>query len=263
MMKRILLSGAALTAFASLAVAQTPPATEPATPPAGMSAPAATTQAEAKDPNLFSSMKGASVLGENDETVGTVADALVTPSGDLRAVVLSHGGFVGIGQSYRQYDVSELPLLSDDQVKIGGLTTASVESIPEYTYPEAEGRAATGAAPASGTDGAPAETPAMPLADGTMIPVTNLIGAVVKGSPNDASIDDLRFEGNKVAGAILNDDAKTEVAFSDLEILGSAADPEIAMSAGGGTSAPSTPDAGAAAPGASAPAPMAPASPAN
>lgn len=247
MLKRILLSGAALTAFASFAVAQTPPAADPATPPSGMNAPAApAAQAETKDPNLFSSLKGAGIVGDNDESVGKIADALVTPDGELRAVILAHGGLVGIGQTYRQYDVSALPALTEDQVKIDGLSTASLESIPEYTYPEAEGRAsAQGSAPsADGT--APVDPPAMPLAESALIPVSNLIGAKVEGAPEEAAIEDLRFEGNKVSGVILNDEAKTEVPFTNLAFAGSEAEPQITMKAGGG---------GAAAPDSSAPAP--------
>lgn len=248
MLKRLLLSGAALTAFVGMAAAQSAPTpAEPASPPAA-EAPAApggsaatTTEAEKSDPNLFSNIKGADVVGQNDESVGNVADILIDTSGQIKSLVISHGGIVGIGKSYRQYEVGELPAMADGKVRIGELNTAALEGIPEYTYPEAEtGRAATeGAAPSDpNASSAPASPSGSAAAGGELQPVSYLVGAQVGSDQDKAKISDIRFEGNQ-AKAVLIDRGSLglgnkveEIAFADIAISGSPAEPKVSMKSG-------------------------------
>lgn len=266
MLKRILLSGAALTALVGVAAAQTSPApADPAAPPAASSpampsadSAAAVDPAVKADPNLFSNLKGADIVGENDESVGSVADMLVDSSGQLKSLVISHGGIVGIGKTYRQYEVSALPELADGKLRVAELNTAALEGIPEYDYPEAEtGRASTEATPAdpsaaSSPAPAPAESAAAP-AGAELWPVSYIVGAAI-GAPEDkASVSDIRFEGGKV-GAVLIDRGSLglgnkvqEVAFADLNIAGTPAEPKISLKSGSGA-APAEPVAPAAAP---------------
>lgn len=182
MFKRILLSGAALTVMATVAVAQTaapganndantpPAATESAPPPEGAetgvtAAPDATTTEAAAtaedDPNLFSNLKGADIIGQNDERVGRIADVVVDTEGNVRQLVLGHGGVIGIGETLRAYDVTDLPVVQDGKVRLDQLTTASVETLPKYEYPS---QAETGRASANGDSatvtGAPKAAPA-------------------------------------------------------------------------------------------------------
>jgi hypothetical protein len=272
MLKRLLLSGAALTVFVGVAAAQTSPTpAEPAAPPAAQ-APAApgdsgmaAEPAQKADPNLFSNIKGADVVGQNDESVGSVADILVDDSGQLKSLVISHGGIVGIGKSYRQYEISELPALEDGKVRIGELNTAALEGIPEYTYPEAEtGRAATeGAAPADSNApaSAPAKSAAAP-AGPALWPVSYLVGAQVGNEEDKASISDIRFEGNEAKSALIDKGALglgnkvQEVAFADLEISGTPAEPKVMLKSGSSAGSASEPSA-------SSPAPMSPSAPAS
>jgi hypothetical protein len=257
MLKRLLLSGAALTVFVGVAAAQTAPApADPATPPAASAPTAPATDAMAvdpavkADPNLFSNIKGADVVGQNDESVGSVADILVDSSGQLKSLVISHGGIVGIGKTYRQYEVSALPELADGKVRIGELNTAALEGVPEYDYPEAEtGRAATDAAPAD-PSAAPATAPEVAAPAGAELwPVSYIVGASVGAAEDKASISDLRFEGDKV-GAVLIDKGSLglgnkvqEVAFADLDITGTPAEPKIALKSGAATADPVAPSA--------------------
>jgi hypothetical protein len=279
MLKRFLLSGAALTALATFATAQTtPPPADVTTPPAA-SAPAATGAAvepTAKaDPNLYTNVQGADVLGQNDESIGSVADLLIAPNGELRALVLAHGGIVGIGQTYRNYEVSALPALEDGKVKIGELNTAALEGIPEYAYPEAEtGRASTdSAAPSAGTEPkpAPADSSASAGSGSQLWPASYIVGAAITNVEDKPSISDLRFEGNKVAAVMIDKGSLglgnkvQEVAFEDLDISGSPAEPQIALKAGapGLASDPAPAPAGSSAPtpapsGTPAPAPATP-----
>lgn len=272
MLKRLLLSGAALAALTTFASAQTSAPADSAAPPAatapaapGMADPATTAEVKS-DPNLFSNIKGADVVGEGDESVGSVADLLIDKDGALKSLVIAHGGIVGIGKTYRTYDVSELPQVADGKLMLGQLNTAALEGLPQYEYPEAEtGRASTDA-PA---DGAPAPAPAAGGAE--LWPVSSIVGATVGAAEDKASVSDVRFGGNKAAAVLIDrgslglGNKVEEVAFEDLTISGTPAEPQIALSSAGGASAPapaesSTVPGGEMAP-LAAPAPAAPAAP--
>lgn len=277
MLKRLLLSGAALTAFVGLAAAQSAPTpAEPASPPAAQ-APAApgasgmADPAQKADPNLFSNIKGADIVGQNDESVGSVADLLVDSSGQLKSMVISHGGIVGIGKTYRQYEVSQLPALADGKVRIGELSTAALEGVPEFNYPEAEtGRAATegapadpNAGPATATAPAPEKSASAP-AGSELWPVSYLVGAQVGAEEDKASISDIRFEGDKAAAALIDKGSLglgnkvQEVAFADLEISGTPAEPKVSLKSGASAGAPMSEPAAGSAPAPASPAPSAP-----
>ena len=158
-------------------------------------------------------------------------------------MVIAHGGIVGIGQTYRNYEVSALPQLDNGKVKLGELNTAALEGIPEYAYPEAEtGRASTdGAAPGTGAapqPAPPADSSASAAPGSQLWPASYLVGATITNDADKAAISDLRFEGNKVAAALIDKGSLglgnkvQEVAFEDLEISGSPAEPQIALKAG-------------------------------
>jgi hypothetical protein len=244
MLKRLLLSGAAMAALTTYAMAQAPAPADPATPPASASpaSPAtgvdAAAQAEQKaDPNLYSNIQGAEVIGQNDESVGTVADLLIDSSGELQSLVIAHGGLVGIGQTYRNYDVSELPPIADGKLTIPELNTASLEGMPEYQYPEAEtGRAATDEAPDAN---APAPANPSASASGELWPASYLVGAKVGAEEDKATISDLRFEGGRVAAVLIDKGSLglgnkvQETPFEDLAISGTPAEPQIALNPGG------------------------------
>lgn len=263
MLKRLLLSGAALAALTTFASAQMSAPADPATPPAatapaspGAVDPAATAEVKT-DPNLFSNIKGADVVGEGDESVGSVADLLIDADGSLKALVISHGGLVGIGKTYRTYDVTEVPQVADGKLTLAQLNTAALEGLPQYEYPEAEtGRASTGA-PADGT----AEPAPAPQASGSELwPVSSIVGATVGAAEDKASISDVRFEGGKLAAALIDrgslglGNKVEEVAFEELTISGTPAEPQIALSSAGGAATPES----STVPGGESSAPMAP-----
>ncbi|MGQ4274269.1 PRC-barrel domain-containing protein [Terrihabitans sp. B22-R8] len=292
MMKRLLLSGAALSVTATLALAQTTapaqndPSTNPAPPhatspsvtgaPAAMDAPANATvpadasaaQAQADDPNLYSNVQGADLVDSQDKSLGRIADILLDNTGQLRQVIIGHGGLLGVGETLRAYDASELPQVADGKVRLGEMTTASLEALPEFTYPKAEtGRAATDATAPAGTNPpagtvAPggnvpgstndmaANTTETPPAGGmappsaaivpsdALWPASELVGATITNAQDSAAINDLRFEGNKVAAALVDKGALglgtdvSEVRFENLNIAGTPSDPEITLKAG-------------------------------
>jgi hypothetical protein len=297
MMKRLLLSGAALSAMATFAIAQTAaPAPSDTTAPSTMAAPAdpaaARATAQAEDPNLYSNIQGADLVDAGDTSLGRVADILVDSSGQLQQVILGHGGLVGIGETLRAYDATELPKVVEGKVKLPDMTADSLKALPEYAYPEAEPAAATGtAAPGSaatdaatapagtvapggnlpsstntgntmaansepapapagtattptGTASAPsasntgsASTNTAPISGSTLWPASYLVGANITNAQDSAAINDLRFEGNRVAAVLVDKGSlglgtdQTEVKFSDLHIAGTPKAPEIALKA--------------------------------
>ncbi|XIA64653.1 PRC-barrel domain-containing protein [Bradyrhizobium sp. TZ2] len=88
------LAGSAL--LASVAFAQTPPSTT--------DQPKAAEPAAASDTSSFkgnwraSKMVGLSVYNDNNESLGSINDLLTDKNGDIKAVVLGVGGFLGVGE---------------------------------------------------------------------------------------------------------------------------------------------------------------------
>jgi sporulation protein YlmC with PRC-barrel domain len=103
-MKKIV-SAAALTLVASTAAF--------AQPPAPLSPPASTQQTEAvspSSPTLMAAIPGEGITITNyykqnvydpsDKKIGEIADVLVTPGGRVTAVIISVGGFLGMGEKH-------------------------------------------------------------------------------------------------------------------------------------------------------------------
>ena len=101
----------ATTALASLLMvgtvhaqdAQQPAATPaPATEPAAVETVAAPTerfiQMQAQDDWLASRMIGSTIYGSGDETLGDINDIVIASNGQIKAVVIGVGGFLGIGE---------------------------------------------------------------------------------------------------------------------------------------------------------------------
>ena len=85
--------------FASVALAQNPPAPSDS---AGK-APAASESSSSESSSSFqgdwraSKIAGLSVYNDNNETVGSINDLLMDKSGAIKAAVISVGGFLGVG----------------------------------------------------------------------------------------------------------------------------------------------------------------------
>jgi len=91
---------------------------------------------------------GASVAGGDGESVGTVRDLLLDAEGNLQGVVISSGGFLGIGE--KRVGVSWDPgtmRLEGDSLQTA-LTQEEIKNAPEFGAAEAE----TGAEEPAGED---------------------------------------------------------------------------------------------------------------
>ena len=86
------LIGSAL--LASVAFAQTPTAT---TDRANM-APAAASDSSFQNDWRASKVVGVSVYNDNNESLGSISDLLMDKSGNIKAVVIGVGGFLGVGE---------------------------------------------------------------------------------------------------------------------------------------------------------------------
>ena len=135
--------------LATVAFAQTPAATtdKPAAAPAAAAASDTSFQGNWRS----SKVVGLSVYNDNNESLGSINDLLMDKSGNVKAVVIGVGGFLGVGEH-----LVALPL---DKVKF-------VNEPIAYTG-AAAGSGATGSRPGSSTttgaaSTAPAATPAKP-----------------------------------------------------------------------------------------------------
>jgi sporulation protein YlmC with PRC-barrel domain len=87
------LAGSAL--LASVAFAQTPSATTDSTKaPAASSSTSESFQGDWR----ASKMVGLNVYNDNNESVGTISDMLMEKGGNIKAVVIGVGGFLGVGE---------------------------------------------------------------------------------------------------------------------------------------------------------------------
>ena len=150
MIRTAYFTAAVLLASTSLTFAQTSPA--PATPTA------ATTSVEqtgglsmadkAPAPARFITMKpgnlttddliGAKVTNNQNETLGEVEDVLIDSGRTVSGVVLSVGGFLGLGESYVLVDPSSVAVSrvdGEDYKVVVDTTKDALKNAPKFTYP--------------------------------------------------------------------------------------------------------------------------------
>ena len=150
---------------------QRAPQAQPSTQaPSGTQAPAATTtQAPAKGAMsserfvdmqasgqwLVSDLMSLNVVGANNENIGSVSDMLVDEEGNIHAVIVGVGGFLGIGQkdvaiSYESFNITR-DKDGDPEARLT-LTKEELENAPAFKKaenPRAASRPATPAKPAN------------------------------------------------------------------------------------------------------------------
>jgi sporulation protein YlmC with PRC-barrel domain len=121
-----------------------------------------------------------SSAGEDAEEIGNVSDLVFNQQGQITAVVIGVGGFLGIGEKNVAvpFDMLEFVIGQDNTERWVLPTTAeALEGAPEFVQEEdepAEAAPAEGEAPADGGAMAPADGGAMaPAEGGAMAPATN------------------------------------------------------------------------------------------
>jgi sporulation protein YlmC with PRC-barrel domain len=121
------LMGTALLATA--AFAQTPTAT---TDRANM-APAAASDSSSFQGNWRASkLVGLSVYNENNESLGSINDLLTDKSGNIKAVVIGVGGFLGVGEHLVAVPLDKIKFVNEPVVyaSAGGAKTSPTSTLP-------------------------------------------------------------------------------------------------------------------------------------
>ena len=83
-----------------------------------------------------SKLVGSKVYNNSNENIGSIADIVLKADGSMDEVVLSVGGFLGIGDKYVAVPFSDLKIVRDgSSVKITtNGTKDSLKALPDYQY---------------------------------------------------------------------------------------------------------------------------------
>jgi hypothetical protein len=80
-----------------------------------------------------SKIVGSSVVNDANQTVGTVDDIIITPTGQAPYVIISVGGFLGMGTKYVALPFTALKIV-DKNVTLPGGTKDALQALPEFKY---------------------------------------------------------------------------------------------------------------------------------
>lgn len=155
MLKRVMVGAVALTAISGFAYAQstaTPPArTAPPAAATGTTSPAGTTMGmrtadsatlavkyvTVKPSDVMSSkLIGINVYNNQNETLGEIEDLVIEDGHKITGVVISVGGFLGMGESYVAVDPSTIVLNQKDNTWRAFVDTSkdNLKSAPKFSY---------------------------------------------------------------------------------------------------------------------------------
>jgi len=76
---------------------------------------------------------GSAVVDEAGAKIGTVDDLIITPADQVPFIILSVGGFLGIGEKHIVVLASAVSVV-DGKIVLKGATKASLNALPAYTY---------------------------------------------------------------------------------------------------------------------------------
>ncbi len=109
--------------------------------PAGTSASDSQTAASeqpAGPPVSAKDIIGQKVYGSDGKSLGEVSDAVVDSStGKIEKLVISSGGFLGLGAKTIALDMSEVTMAPGEGIKARGVTQNEVENMPEFKVAQA------------------------------------------------------------------------------------------------------------------------------
>ena len=84
-----------------------------------------------------SKVVGSTVYNQEDETVGTIDDLIVTTDDTVPYAVLSVGGFLGMGERHVVVPYADLEV-QEDRMVYRDATKDSIKALPEFKYQERE-----------------------------------------------------------------------------------------------------------------------------
>jgi sporulation protein YlmC with PRC-barrel domain len=131
-MKKIALITASLAVLASPALAQDNKTT-------GAAPAAAKFSTVSKDEMFSSKLKGLNVYNQKDENVGEITD-IALKNNQVDALILSVGGFLGVGEHYVAVSPSSVSIRHDAKndkwVASMNTTKEALKEAPEFKYPK-------------------------------------------------------------------------------------------------------------------------------
>jgi len=138
MLKQLVVA-TALTCGAAVAYAQTPPAPSPSSTPRSNTASAPATESTG-DFNKDGYMAGSAIIGAkvhdtaNKETVGSIQNIYLDDSGKVKVVVISVGGFLGVGSKDVAVKWEDIKFGKDGKslALTTGLTKDALKAMPDY-----------------------------------------------------------------------------------------------------------------------------------
>jgi sporulation protein YlmC with PRC-barrel domain len=150
-MKTAVAGVAASALLASVAFAQTPSATDTTTkaaPSTPMTTSATTDMSTMKGNWRTSKLVGLNVYNDSNESIGSINDLLTDKSGDIKAVVIGVGGFLGIGEHLVSVPMDKVKFV-DEPVAYTGAASAPASGGARPASTTTTGAATT--APAAAT----------------------------------------------------------------------------------------------------------------
>lgn len=138
-MKKLAIITTSLALIATPVLAQTATTTTTTAPAATTgAAPAEAKYSTVSKDEMFSSkMKGLNITNQANETVGEIAD-LAIKNNQVDALILSVGGFLGVGERYVAVSPASVKVaLKDDKwVATMNTTKDALKAAPEFKYPK-------------------------------------------------------------------------------------------------------------------------------
>lgn len=129
-MKKIALIAASLAVLASPALAQT----------TGAAPAEAKFSTVAKDEMFSSKLKGLNVYNQKDEKVGEITDLAIGKGEQIQAMILSVGGFLGVGEHYVAVSPASVRVSynkdKDTWSAKMNTTKDALKAAPEFKYPK-------------------------------------------------------------------------------------------------------------------------------
>ena len=137
MILRHALLAAMITAVAATANAQTTPPATPSTPPAATTTKdMSTTAKDMPAPNAADARKliGRNIKNAENETFGEIKSVFISPDGKVDSVMVSVGGFLGVGDREVRIAWSDLRIADNGEKVTVNMTKDQLKAKPEYRY---------------------------------------------------------------------------------------------------------------------------------
>ena len=154
MLKKILVTTAISGLMLSSAMAQSSPdamKTDASKSPANMSSNSAAISKQSADQLLASNVKGADVLGSDNQKIGDISDILFSKDGKIEAYLLSVGGFLGVGAKEVALAPSSVQLMQENNTWKAKVTMNKDQLAQAPNFERHKDRATTTGTSASGT----------------------------------------------------------------------------------------------------------------